>query len=350
MSQREVPAHEYQPKGFVLCVLGILVVGAAIVSAGIGTVSIPPIDVVKAIVSKITGQMLVDDVTLNIVWNLRLPRLLLAVFSGACLAMAGLIMQALFHNPMADPYVVGASSGASSGAILALWLNVYGQWWGIGLAAIFAFAGSLGVTLLVYFLSARQGRVQMTTLLLTGLAIGGFMQAVSTLLLLQLESFELRGMLSWLMGSFANKRWEHVMILVPYSIVGLTAAFYWKGELNILSMGDEAAHHLGVNVERTKFALLVIATLLTAASVAVSGTIGFVGLIVPHLMRMVVGPNHRVLVPSSILCGGFVLLVADILARKVLPGSEIPIGIVTSIVGCLFFLYLLQRASKKEQV
>jgi iron complex transport system permease protein len=153
----------------------------------------------------------------------------------------------------------------------------------------------------------------------------------------------MREVIIWLMGSLANRDWRHVLALLPYTLLGMTIALAWRRDLNILALGDETAHHLGVHLERTKFLLLTTASLLAAAAVAVSGVIAFVGLIVPHLMRLVVGPNHRALLPACLLCGGLLLVWADVLARTLMAGGELPIGIVTSVLGCPFFLYLLHR-------
>lgn len=323
---------------------GALVV-SAVISAGAGTVPIPARDVVLAIWGKITGQTLVDDTTSNIIWNLRLPRLFLAMMVGAALAVAGMMKQSLFHNPMADPFIVGSSSGASAGAVLAITLNFHTTLFGLGTMSLFAFAGSLVVTLLVYFLSRRAGRVQVGVLLLTGIAIGGLMSAMTSFLLIRLDAYEMRGMVAWMMGSFANRKWEHVYVMTPYVVIGLVAAWYWQRDLNILSLGEESAHYLGVDIERTKFFLLALSALLAAAAVSVSGIIAFVGLIVPHIIRLLIGPNHRTLMPGCVLGGALLLVWADFISRRLIPGSELPIGIVTSFIGCFFFLYLLHKRS-----
>jgi iron complex transport system permease protein len=331
----------------VIIALAILLVISAIVSAGIGTVHISPADVAKVLWQHLGGHVSTDDAFNAIVWDFRLPRIVLAILVGAALAVAGALMQALFHNPMADPYIVGVSSGAAFGAVLVVALGLNLTFGMFNVMPLAAFLGGLIITFLVYALSRRAGRVPVGTLLLTGIAIGGLMQAVTSFLLLRQGSNELRMVMSWLMGSLDGRQWGHVLGLLPYIVVGLVMVLILQRDLNVLALGDETAHHLGVNIERTKFLLLLVASLLAAAAVAVSGIIAFVGLIIPHLMRLIVGPNHRVLLPACLLAGGLLLVWADVIARSLLPGSELPIGIVTSVLGSPFFLYLLNRRESK---
>jgi iron complex transport system permease protein len=332
--------------GLILTVLGALVIVSAVISANVGTAHLTAGEIARVIWNHLAGAA---HPTANdaIVWNLRLPRIVLAMLVGASLATAGALMQSLFNNPMADPFVVGASSGAALGAVVVISMDVQATLFGLNAMCFAALLGGLGVTLLVYTLSRRAGRVPIATLLLTGIAIGGIMQAVTTLLLLQRPGSELHEVIGWLMGSLAYRDWPHVAALLPYTIVGIGVAMAYRRDLNVLALGEEAAHSLGVNVERTKVLLLLTASLLAAASVAVSGIIAFVGLIVPHLMRLLVGPNHRFLLPACILGGGLILIWADIAARLIIPGGEIPIGIVTSVLGSGFFLYLLNRSRGK---
>ena len=279
-----------------------------------------------------------------IFWELRLPRVVLAVLVGGCLAVSGAIMQALFQNSMADPFILGVSPGAGLGAVLAITLGVPLAGWGLGGVALAAFAGGLAAMVVVYFLAARGGALPVGMLLLTGLAVGGVATALMTFMLLRLNVFTMRSALTWLLGSLAYRGWMHVLVLVPVTILGVAGAQYFHRTVNLLAFGDAAAHHLGVRVERAKLRLLALASIMAAATVAVAGTIGFIGLMAPHIMRLIVGPNHRVLLPACVLGGGLLLLAADVLARSLLPGQEIPIGIVTSILGGLFFLSLLRRA------
>ena len=329
--------------GIILLALAALLLLSIILSAGIGSVALHPWEIVRVIWHHFGGHVRVDETTNNIVWNLRLPRIALALLVGAAMAVAGALMQALFHNPMADPYIVGVSSGAALGAVIVFALGLQISLGVLNAVSLLAFIGGVLVTLLVYGMSRRGGRVPVSTLLLTGIAIGSLMQAVTAFLLLQRPGAEMHEVMSWLMGSVADKEWTHVLVLLPYTLVGATIALLYARELNILALGDETAHHLGVSLERTKLLLLLLASLLAAAAVAVSGIIAFVGLIVPHLMRLLIGPNHRALLPACLLCGGLLLIWSDVLARVLVHGGELPIGIVTSVLGTPFFLYLLHR-------
>jgi len=333
----------------VLIVMAALLVVSAIVAAGIGPTRIGPGEIARIVWHHLGGHAGLNSVHDTIIWDFRVPRVLLALLVGAALAVAGALMQALFHNPMADPYIVGVSSGAAFGAVLVAALGLNLAIGGFALGPLSAFVGGLAITFLVYALSRRSGRVPIGVLLLTGIAIGGLMQAVTSFLLLRQSSADLRTIMSWLMGSLAQSGWPDVLALLPYLAVGLLLVAALQRDLNVLAMGDETAHHLGVNTERSKFLLLLVASLLAAAAVAVSGIIAFVGLIIPHLMRLIVGPNHRVLLPACLLSGGLLLVWSDVIARTLIPGGELPIGIVTSVLGSPFFLYLLNRKEAAAQ-
>jgi len=342
------PTSQYEKRArVILPVLTILLIASLIISAGLGAVTLHPADILRAIWNHFGGHAVVPDWVQNIVWDQRLPRIALGLLVGASLAVAGTLMQSLFHNPMADPYIVGVSSGASVGAVIAMALGVQTAFFGLNLIAICAFVGGLAVTFLVYTLARRGGRVPVSTLLLTGIAIGGLMQALTTLIMIQQQNSDIRRVMGWLMGSLAYRDWHEVLSLLPYTVVGTAIALAMRRDLNILALGDETAHHLGVNLERAKLLMLLVSSLLAAAAVSVSGVIAFVGLIVPHLMRLLIGPDHRILLPACMLSGGLLLVWSDVLARTISPGQEIPIGIITSVLGCLFFLYLLNRREGK---
>lgn len=331
--------------GLLLLLLGIALIATAILSAGIGQVHIAPGDILRALSRWPFGDAPTDSIT-RIIWFERLPRIALALLAGGALAVAGVVMQALFHNPMADPYIVGVSSGAALGAVLAIALNLPILLLGFSPIVFLSFLGALGVTALVYGMAYRGGRVPIATLLLTGIAVGSLLQAVTAFLLLRSSNFELREATTWLMGGLGRAGWPEIGAMLPGTLFGLLLAVCWSRDLNALALGDDTAHHLGVNLGRTRALLLFLASLLAAGAVAVSGIIAFVGLIVPHTMRLLVGPNHRALLPASLLGGGLLLLWSDILARTLLPGAELPIGIVTSILGAPFFLSLLHQRAK----
>jgi iron complex transport system permease protein len=279
-----------------------------------------------------------------IVWNLRLPRLALALLVGAGLAAAGVVMQAFFQNPMADPYIVGVSAGSALGATLGMVVWSGASVLGLAARTVFAFAGATGVTVLVYLLARRGGRVQTVTLLLTGLAVSALASAICSLLLMVARAHDMQLVVFWLMGSVADRGWTAVRVLTGPVCLGLLAAYTLSRELNVLLMGEESAHHLGVDVERTRLLLLGISSVLAAACVSLTGMIGFVGLIVPHFMRSLSGPDHRVLLPAAAIGGGVLVAIADVVARSIAAPLELPIGIITSILGCPFFLFLLQRS------
>ncbi len=254
-------------------------------------------------------------------------------------------MQSFFQNPMAAPSILGVSAGAALGATAAIMLGLNIGFWGFGAVPVAAFVGALAVSAAVYLLSRRGGRTPVTLLLLTGIALGALASAISSFLLIRGQQGDLDMVIIWMMGSIANRGWEHVQMILPYTLGATAIVYLYSRELNVLMMGDEQAYYLGVPVERVKLILLVLASLLAAAAVAVTGTIGFIGLIVPHLMRLLVGPNHRILLPMCLLAGGVVLGLSDIVANL---AGEIPIGIVTSLLGAPFFLYLLHRSRDYE--
>ena len=278
----------------------------------------------------------------TIIWDIRLPRVLLAVLVGVSLALSGTLMQALFQNPMADPYIIGVSAGAALGAVTAMMLGI-----GVGLGSVFgvplmAFAGALAVTFTVYALACRGGKVQIATLLLTGIAVGSLIAAVNSFIMMRQQQ-DLRLVNFWLLGGLGGRGWLEAAMILPPLIIGGISAVVMARPLNAMLLGDEAAAGLGVNVGKMRLFLLTTASLLAAGAVAVSGMIGFVGLIVPHIARLVVGPNHRHLLPVAALTGALLLVFSDVAARVIVAPSELPVGIITNALGCPFFLYLLHR-------
>ncbi len=328
----------FLPLKVVLPLLLVLLTTVGIISLGVGPVSIAPME----IFGLLFGAGSPNDVESIIVRDLRLPRLLLAMLVGAALAQSGAVMQGFFQNPMADPYIIGISSGAALGATLAFSLGLDFWFAGINSVSLFAFFGSLTVSFVVYGISTRGKRLPASVLLLSGVAIGALAAALTSFLLIT-SSSNLEQILYWLMGSLASRRWEHVQMVWPYILICMLILQFFAGDLNLLLLGEENAHNLGVNVERVKRIFLIVAALLAATAVSVSGIIGFVGLVVPHIMRLLVGPDHRGLFPASILGGACLVVAADILARTLIAPAEIPIGIITSVLGCPFFLFLLGR-------
>ncbi len=281
----------------------------------------------------------------TVVTNLRMPRVILAGITGAALAVAGATYQGLFRNPLADPYLIGVSQGAALGAVIGFLIPISSNLWSLNLASLFAFIGGLGAVFVVYSLGKVGRSLPMTTLILAGVALGAFLSAITSYLLITSgESFH--GMSSWLLGGFSSPKWIHVWITVPVITLGSLFICLYGRSLNVMQFDEEQAQQLGINVERTKRILLVAATLITAAAVSFGGIIGFVGIIIPHAVRLIWGPDFRFLLPLSILCGSIFLILADLLARTVMPPTEIPLGIVTAFFGAPFFLYLLRRKKK----
>ena len=323
-----------------LALTGILAV-LAFASLVVGSVAVPFADIAAILIG---GGDEYSSAHTAIVRTIRPPRLLLAILVGASLSLSGAVMQGFFQNPMADPYIIGVSSGAGLGATAALALSIDFWFAGVHSVSVLAFAGALVVVGVVYAISLRAGRVPVTVLLLTGIAIGSMAAAVTSFLMITTEA-GLHRILFWLMGSFAGRRWEHVNMIWPWVLASAVILQFFARDLNLLLQGEEQARYLGVAVERIKLLLLVITALLTAAAVAVSGVVGFVGLLVPHLMRLIVGPDHRRLFPASVLGGAILMVAADMVARTAIAPAEIPIGVITALLGCPFFLFLLSRRS-----
>lgn len=280
----------------------------------------------------------------TVFWDVRIPRVLLAGLVGAALACAGTAMQAVFRNPMADPYIVGVSSGASLGAVVAglsgiTSLAVLGS----VMTPALAFGTAIVTVFAVYSLGTVRGKVYVDTLLLSGVAIAAFLGAVVSFLI-YFNSQEYHRIIFWLLGSLSLASWSSVAVLVCAVAVGLASVFLFSRDLNALLLGEETAHNLGANPETLKTLMLVVAAVMTAAAVAFTGVIGFVGLIVPHMVRILVGADHRILVPAATLTGAIFLIWADAIARTVIAPTELPVGIITALCGGPFFLYLLRRS------
>ncbi len=346
MTKRSCPVQR-RPLSFWLAVLVLLLVFLSCAALALGPARLSVANVLQAILgSTPLGKRFfpgeIDPLTQKILFELRLPRIILAILVGAALAVAGVVFQGLFRNPLADPYILGASSGAAFGAAIALVSGSRLLLFGLGARPLFAFAGTLLTTVLVYRITGKSGRSSITTLLLAGIAVSAFISALTTLLLYFYQE-ELGRVIFWTLGGFSYTRWGEVQVVLPYLISGFALAYRYVRELNLLLLGEEKAHQLGLDVVRLQRSLLFAASLLVAAAVSVAGTIGFVGLVVPHVMRLLLGPDHRSLLPLSALAGGVFLLAADTLARMLLAPVELPVGILTSFVGGPFFLYLLRN-------
>lgn len=322
---------------------------ALVLAGGIGSVPIPPMEVVRILLSRLPGITLVptwDETYANIIWDIRLPRVILAALAGMALSVGGGAYQGLFKNPLADPYVLGVSAGSALGGAVAIAFmeRLHVSW--IGPVPLFAFVGGLSAVLLVYRLAAVGSRVPVVGLLLAGTAVGSFSMSMVSLILFFTNQAARDGIIFWMMGGLGGASWVKVGWLLPYLAVGFGVLIFYGRELNALLMGEEAAHSLGVDVEYLKRVVLIAGSLLSAASVAFCGTIGFVGLVVPHVVRFLAGPDHRFLLPASALVGAVVLVAADTVARSLLGATEIPVGLVMAVIGGPFFLWLLRRNLK----
>ncbi|KQV38169.1 iron ABC transporter [Rhizobium sp. Root268] len=283
-----------------------------------------------------------------IILDIRLPRAVLGLLVGAALAVSGAVMQGLFRNPLADPGLVGVSSGASLGAVLIIVLgsNLFGPVFavfGFYTLPIAAFFGGLGTTLLLYRIATRSGQTSVATMLLAGIALAALAGAITGVLIFVADDQQLRDLTFWGLGSLAGASWTKVLAAAPIIVLSLLVVPFLARGLNALTLGEAAAFHMGVPVQRLKNVAIVSVAAATGASVAVSGGIGFVGIVVPHVIRLVIGPDHRFLLPASALLGGTLLIFADMIARTIVPPAELPIGIITAFAGAPFFLWILLR-------
>jgi len=278
----------------------------------------------------------------TIILNVRLPRILLAGLVGAALAVAGATYQGLFRNPLADPYLLGVASGAGLGATIAFLIPFTISWMSFGAVPLFAFVGAMGAVAVVYSLARVGKTLPATTLILAGVALGAFLSSI-TCYLMTICGKELHGIVFWLMGGLSLTKWSEVGIVLPCVIAGVIIIWLHARPLNVMQLDEEQAQQLGINVERVKLILLGAATLITSAAVCFTGLIGFVGIIVPHAVRLIWGPDYRFLLPLSTLVGAIFLILADTLAHTILPPTEIPVGVITAFCGAPFFLYLLRR-------
>jgi iron complex transport system permease protein len=336
-----------------------------VVATAIGPANIPvdkvALIILSDIVSKtpfLSGQVHITktwtDGEAGIIMLVRLPRVILALLVGAVLAVAGVAAQAIFKNPMADPYILGVSSGAAFGAALIITFGIYNLALTIplgilsikfGAIQIGALAGGLIATFLVFNIARVGGKLPIETVILSGIAVSAFFSALTSFLM-YVGGHSLSQVIYWVMGALWSADWNGIWLMLPMALIGSAIIFAFSRDLNMLLLGDDAAAHLGTNVPLIKAGILALMSLITAAAVSVSGIIGFVGLIIPHMMRLVVGPDHRILIPSSILVGAMFLTAADTFSRMIIQPTEIPVGIVTALIGAPFFVYLLSKKKK----
>ena len=331
-----------------LVLAGLLVVGMML-SALLGQLDVSPSEVVGSLLRAvgIPNPWAPDDpVVESSLWVVRFPRIVMAIVVGAALATAGAVMQAIFGNPLAEPGVVGVSSGAALGAAIAisLGLTAFGEY-GV---AVLAFLGGLGATLLVYFVSRANGRTEVVTLLLTGIAVNAFAGAGLAFVLFATSTANREQIVFWQLGSLGGSLWREVLVVAVVAVAGVIVSIVLGRRYDLLALGERNARHLGLDVERLRLVSIVVVALLTGVAVAFVGIIAFVGLVVPHVMRMLLGPRHRGLIVFSALGGAVLMLAADLLARTVVSGAELPIGMLTSLVGGPFFFFLLWRQRRRS--
>jgi iron complex transport system permease protein len=349
----------------ILAILAAALIIIAVVATAVGSANIGVDKVALIILSNIISNTPVvsnyvhiaqtwTNNEANIIMLVRLPRVLLGLLVGATLAMAGVAAQAIFKNPMADPYILGVSSGAAVGAALVIvsGLSGIGLSLSLGITSISfgaiqigALIGGMLATFLVFNIARNGNKIPVETLILSGIAVSAFFSAITSFLM-YISGHNLNQIVYWIMGALWNSSWNSVMIMIPTAILGGIIIFSFSRDLNMLLLGDEAASNLGTNTAVIKIGMLALTSLIAAVAVSVSGIIGFVGLFIPHIMRLIVGPDHRILVPSSVLAGAIFLALADTFSRMIIQPTEIPVGIITALVGVPFFVYLLIRKKR----
>ncbi|MBQ8185811.1 MAG: iron ABC transporter permease [Clostridia bacterium] len=329
--------------GFLWILLAVLLVILSVVAVNIGTVQYSVPEIFTSITAKEAELTAEQNITRTIVMNLRLPRVVLAILVGACLSAAGALLQAVMRNPLADPGSIGVSAGAGTAAItiLLIFPNMTTA------LPMFAFVGAALACVLIYVMAWKDG-VSPVRIILAGVAINSVLGAYNSLLQL-MNSDNLTGVLAFMNGSLSGMSWTHVRTILSYSVIGLLLSLLCIRHANALQLGDEMAKNLGVRVNGARIALSAVSAFLAAATVSVVGMISFVGLVVPHISRMLVGSDYKVMLPTSILMGSLTLLVADTIGRTIVPGMEIPVGIVMSVCGGPFFLYMLRKRGKYNE-
>jgi iron complex transport system permease protein len=338
----------WHSRTYAIAGLAIALILVIILAVTIGSIEISFLTTCKILVSKLPLVNIIPTWSNSIemvILDIRLPRVLLAGIVGAALATAGATYQGLFRNPLADPYLIGVAQGAALGAVIGFLLPVTVPFLEIGIVPVLAFVGALVATIIVYVLSRTGKTLPVTTLILAGVALGALLWAMVSYLIIS-SGESMHGIVFWLMGSFSLAKWTSVELVFPCVFVGVGIILLYSRQLNIMQLDEEQAQQLGINIERMKLILLAAATLITAAAVAFVGIIGFIGIIIPHAMRLIWGGDYRFLLPFSILTGAIFLILADLIARAAQSPTEIPIGVITAFCGVPFFLYLLRRRKK----
>lgn len=338
-------ARQDRKQPWLLVGLLIALLFAMLVAAGMGAVEVP----LRTLMESVLGMRTLSADQWTILASIRLPRILAAAMVGSALSVSGLLFQGLFRNPLADPYVIGSSGGAVLGASLGVFLVPAVSIAGFGTTALLAFAGAMGSILLVYWLASSDGRTPVVALLLAGFAVSTMLSYSAYFLEVLDRDFGagMHVLSSWLHGTIAQPTWAQLAIVGLMLAIGFAGSVPLARRLNTLALGEEYATHLGISVQQTRIAVIVIGSVLTAAAVALGGLISFTGLIIPHILRMILGPDHVKLLPAVALAGALFLLVADTAARTVMAPSEVPVGVLTAFIGGPFFLFLLRKARRE---
>ena len=344
-----------QNRKWVIPVIVALLPISILLGVGVGAVSISPMQSVGILCKKlgIGSSISFSETQEAVLGIIRLPRVLLATLVGASLAVSGTAMQGLFRNPLADPGLIGISSGASLAAVSFIvmgmgWFSSFGTMWGVYALSVFTFIGAFAATILVYRLSQVDGKTVVSMMLLSGIAVNALSQSVMGAFTYTANDAQLRSITFWTLGSLGGATWSNVLGILPFTLAPILLLPRMSKALNAFALGENNAAHLGINTEQTKRIIIMLTAMGVGASVAVSGIIVFVGLVVPHIIRLLIGPDHSILIPVSAIAGAVLLICADIVSRTIMPPSEIPIGIITGLIGAPFFLYILIKQRKTK--
>lgn len=355
MTSDEVETSYYKRTSRWKLILVLLILAAiltVILSLNVGYAQIPFGNILTILGKQIPGvnafidSSMIESKDIVIILQIRLPRIIAGVVVGAALAASGAVYQGVFKNPMADSYVLGVSAGAAVGASFSILFGIGISFFGLRIVQVAAFLGAVLAMFLVYNISRVGSRVPIMTLLLCGIAVNFFLYSIVALMEV-IAGDELHAIVFWLIGGFSNVLWSDIWAVLPFIIVGVAGTFLYARDLNLLALGEETAQHLGVRTERTKQVLLILASMVTGAAVSLSGLVGFVGLMVPHITRLVIGPDHRILLPASTVVGAIFLVICDAIARVVATPFastlELPVGIITMLAGAPFFIILFRK-------
>ncbi|XZN30145.1 FecCD family ABC transporter permease [Clostridium perfringens] len=342
-------------KVFIAVLLILLFISSIILGISFGAVDIPPYDVYRVFLYKVFGikisnlDEILNSTLFDIIWGVRMPRVLLGAFAGMALAMVGVIMQATIQNPLGDPYILGLSSGASLGATFSILIGFSGVLSSFG-APLGAFLGALMASIFVYFLARIGGRITPFKMILAGMVISSICSSLTSLIIfLSKDNEGIRTVNFWMMGSLAGAEWSNIVLPIAISVIPLIYFFTQYRNLNLMVLGDETSITLGLNIEKHRKIYMILSSLITGVIVSVCGTIGFVGIMIPHIVRLIFGTDHKTLLPFSALVGAIFLIWADVIARCAITNMELPIGIITSVIGAPFLLWLMVKGTGEKE-